>query len=262
MTVPTVDTIAGPTSICLSTPTTYTDATTGGVWTSSNAAVATVNSSGLLTPVSAGTVNLTYTVTNACGATIQVKTISINPSSLSAIVPATAVNVCITSSTTLTHPTSGGTWSSSDASIATIDPTSGLLTGVATGSATITYSVTNACGTLTRTKNVTVSGLPPTSAPIAGLNSICTGATSTYTDDSTGGTWSIAPLTVATITAGGVVTGVAVGTATITYTRTNSCGSAFVTKSIVVTTVPATPSAISGSSPICVGSSTTLSTSL
>ena len=61
------------------------------------------------------------------------------------------------SSITLSDATSGGTWSSSASSIATVS-SSGSVVGVGAGSATISYSVTNSCGTTVVTYGVTVTG--------------------------------------------------------------------------------------------------------
>ena len=55
---------------------------------------------------------------------------------------------------------SGGTWSSSSTSIATVGAT-GIVTGVATGTVTITYSVTACGGTDYTTTTVTVTAAPP-----------------------------------------------------------------------------------------------------
>jgi uncharacterized protein YjdB len=54
----------------------------------------------------------------------------------------------------------GGTWTSSNPAVATVDPSTGLVTAVAAGTATISYSVTGAC-TNTVTKNVSVVASKP-----------------------------------------------------------------------------------------------------
>ncbi len=61
-----VATIAGNNSICKNgtNTTALTNATPGGVWSSSNTTVATVSSSGLVTAVSAGSTTISYTVTS------------------------------------------------------------------------------------------------------------------------------------------------------------------------------------------------------
>ncbi|WP_193372059.1 Ig-like domain-containing protein, partial [Pedobacter agri] len=54
----------GTNTVCVGSTTQYSNSTSGGVWSSSNTAVATVNASGLVTGVSAGTATIIYTVTN------------------------------------------------------------------------------------------------------------------------------------------------------------------------------------------------------
>lgn len=62
----------------------------------------------------------------------------------------------IGSSITLSNATTGGTWSSSATSVATVG-SSGIVTGVAEGTATISYTVSNACGTVAATRVVKVT---------------------------------------------------------------------------------------------------------
>ncbi|MBN9385036.1 MAG: SprB repeat-containing protein, partial [Chitinophagaceae bacterium] len=64
---PNVTPIQGSTSLCLNGTTTLTDATSGGVWSSSVPAVATISPAGVVTAVSAGTTTIGYKVTNASG---------------------------------------------------------------------------------------------------------------------------------------------------------------------------------------------------
>src|SRR5262249_11412121 len=55
--------ISGPSSLCPGMPATYTDATTGGTWSISGPSIATiVPATGVVTPISGGIVNITYTV--------------------------------------------------------------------------------------------------------------------------------------------------------------------------------------------------------
>jgi len=68
---PVVADIIGTATICKDSTSTLTDATIGGVWSSDNNAVATVNATGTVTPVIEGTVNISYTVTNGCGTSFK-----------------------------------------------------------------------------------------------------------------------------------------------------------------------------------------------
>jgi gliding motility-associated-like protein len=85
-------------------------------------------------------------------------------------------SMCINGSATLTHSNSGGTWSTSDANIISIDQSTSLATAVAVGSATITYAYTvNGCS-YTSTKLFTVSQTPIAPTAVATVN-YCRNAT-------------------------------------------------------------------------------------
>ena len=73
--LPAVAGIVGGGMTCVGSTISYTDATPGGVWSSSNNAIATVNASGSVTGVSAGTVTISYTVTNGSGCSKSATTI-------------------------------------------------------------------------------------------------------------------------------------------------------------------------------------------
>ena len=113
-------------------------------WFTNNAAVATINGSGAVTAIAAGTAQITAT----SGATSGQATLTVNPVPVASVVvtPATvSVTVGTTrqlSASTLdasANPLTGRviTWATSDASKATVSA-SGLVTGVAAGTATIT----------------------------------------------------------------------------------------------------------------------------
>jgi uncharacterized protein YjdB len=136
------------------------DVTPGVSWSSSKPAVATVNSAGLLTGVSAGIsiINATYQE----GSTQTIATITSATLTSIAIAPLQAtLSVAGTQQYTATGTYSDGTqqdltgvvaWSSSNVGVATISGT-GLATGVASGSTTISavYLGFNANTTLTVT---------------------------------------------------------------------------------------------------------------
>ena len=260
LTVPVVPAIGGSSAVCVGSSTTLTDAMSSGTWTSSNLARATVDASGgTVFGISAGAVTISYSVTNTCGTGRNTLAMTVETGTVASITPAAAVSVCIGANTTLADATTGGTWGSTDATIATVNPATGVVTGVSTGTVTIVYTVTNSCGTHSQTKSVTVTTIPAAPPAIGGTASACVGAPSTLTNSTSGGTWSSANTAIATVNATGTVTGVSGGTTTITYTVFNSCGSNFITTSFTVNTVPAAPSGITGPTTLCVGSTTTLS---
>jgi len=231
--------ITGTSHVCVGSTTTLSDSTTGGTWSSSNMAIATVTSIGVVTGVSAGTVTISYYHSGS----YATMSFTVNPPP-AAIVGTTTVAVGGT--TVLADAVSGGTWSSGNTSIATVNATSGVVTGVAAGTVGI-YYVVGGCGVYT---GVTVTG-SSTLASITGTTNVCVGSATTLSDATTGGYWSSSNTSIATVSSTGVVTGVSAGTATISYYHSGST----VTVSFTVHTPP---SAISGSSSVCVGSTTTL----
>jgi M6 family metalloprotease-like protein len=127
------------------------------------------------------------------------------------------------------------TWASGNAAVAAVNA-SGLVTGVAPGTASVTATVDGVSGAAA----VTVTPVPVASVTItpatATLQVGAAAALAATARDSAGGaltgrtvTWSSATPAVATISTSGVVTGVAVGSATITATSEGRSGSAQVT---------------------------------
>lgn len=55
-------------------------------------------------------------------------------------------SITVGQTATLTGATPGGTWSSNNTPVLTVNASSGLITGIGNGAATVTYSVTNASG--------------------------------------------------------------------------------------------------------------------
>ena len=152
--------ITGSTSVCVGSTIALSDATSGGVWTSSATATATVSSTGVVTGISVGSVNITYTVTGTCGSGYVIHAVSVT-STVSAGTISGPTTVVAGSNITLTDGVTGGTWTSSNTAVATVGASSGIVHGVAAGSATITYTVTGCGGTATATYAITVTAAPP-----------------------------------------------------------------------------------------------------
>lgn len=247
-------TISGSTSVCAAASITLSDGTSGGAWSSGTMSVATVDASGNVYGASAGSATISYGVTTACGTAYATYAITVNPLPNAGSISG-ATSECSGASVTLTDAAGGGSWSSSATSVATVDA-SGNVYGATAGSTSIIYSVTNGCGTATALLAFSVL-TAPSAGTITGGSFVCAGGTFTLSDAASGGSWSSSTMSVATVDAGGLVTGVTGGSTTISYTVTNACGSAFTTESVTVGTSP-TVGAISGPSTVCSGSSISL----
>ncbi len=258
--LPATGTVSGPSTVCVGSTATLSDTATGGTWSSSDTTIATVSGSGVVTAVSVGAATISYTLTNACGAASATLAITVGTTPASAGVISGAAPVCPGGSVSLSESISGGTWSSSDAAIATVSST-GVVTGVAAGTASIVYTVTNTCGSATASVAITVNTGASAGAISAATTSVCVGSNITLTDAVAGGTWSSGDTTVATISSGGVVTGIRAGTATITYATSGACGAATATVAVNVNPVTAL-SAIAGPTGVCSGASISLSDSV
>lgn len=229
---PTVGAITGPSTVCVTGTISLSDTTAGGTWSSSATSIATVNATGNVYGVAVGSTTISYGVVTSCGTIYATSTVSvITAPTIGAITGAT--HVCTSATTTLSDTTLFGTWTSSAPSVASINSSTGVVTGVSAGTATITYSVGSACGTSIVTYPDTVFASPSVSA-ITGVTPIIVGQIITAADATSGGTWSVASGTIANISSGGVITGLAGGTTTVSYTITNACGSAVATASLTV----------------------------
>jgi uncharacterized protein YjdB len=225
--------ITGAYSACVGTLATLSNSVAGGTWSSSATTKASVNSSGVVNAISAGSATISYTI-GSCRSTAAF-TVNSNPNAIGGF-----FTVCKGSVSTLTNATAGGAWSSSDESLATVE--SGLYTGVNSGSPTISYTLPTGCFA---TRVVTVNNTPD---PISGPSTVCRTSSISLTDATPSGSWSSSSMAVASVNAStGVVTGVSVGSATITYVL-GSC------KAVLPITVLASPVSITGStSNVCEG---------
>jgi uncharacterized protein YjdB len=227
--------------VCIGSTATVTDTPPGGIWTSSDGSLATIGStSGIITPVSAGTVWITYTLAGCH------KQAAWNVFALPGPITGTP-KVCLGDSVALTEPFSGGTWSSLAGGIATVSVT-GMVHGIGLGTATIQYTGTMPCGTFTRSIVVTVMPVP---AAITGLHTVCVNDAIIVSSSTTGGFWSgsnplvadVSPLT---------VYGISAGTVMVSYTLANGC------RALFPVTVNPIPSPIIGTPMVCTGKDITL----
>ncbi len=151
------DSISCAPSVCVGSTTTATIYTSGGTWSSSSSSIATINpSTGVITGVSAGTAIITYSVSSSCGTMSTYASITVTSSGSAGTITGPST-VSTGGMVTLYDGISGGTWSSSNASIASVDASTGDVYGVAAGTATISYLVAACGGTAVATAPMTVT---------------------------------------------------------------------------------------------------------
>jgi hypothetical protein len=249
---------------------TYTDGTiqvitTSVSWSSSNAGVATIISSGLATGVATGTSTITATLGAISGST----TLTVTAASLCCCVllpTTTSIAKGTTTSFTLTavftdnttqDVTTTATWTSHKTTVATISnasPTQGLAKGVGSGTATISAALTVNGVTCSEDATLTVTpatlssiSVTPATATIAKGTAQQFTATGTYSDGSTQDistlvTWGSSNTTAASVSTPGLATGLAAGTTTISATLSGKTGSAILTVTeATLTSITVTP---------------------
>jgi Pectate lyase len=192
----------------------------------------------LVEPSSGGAYFDDLVVTSAGGTNVPVTGVSVSPTSVSVGIGGSAQLTATVSPSNATNKSV--TWTSSNTGVATVN-SSGLVTGVVAGSATVTvrtadggFTATSAITVTSGTVAVTGVSVSPTSASVAAGGTVQLTATvspSNATNKSV--TWSSSSTGVATVNSSGLVTGVAAGLATVTV-RTSD-GGFTATSSITVT---------------------------
>ena len=228
-------------------------------WASSNSSVASVDASGLATGVTAGSATITATSEGHSGSgtltvsavTVPVAAVTVSPASAS-VTAGQTVQLTATPKDANGNALTGRTitWTSGNTSVATVS-SSGLVSGLAAGSATITATSEGKSGTAAIT--VTAVTVPVASVTVSPASaSVPAGQTAQLTatpKDSSGNTltgrtitWASSNTSVATVSSSGLVRGVVAGSATITATSEGKSGSSAITVTAVpVATVTVSP---------------------
>src|SRR2546425_425171 len=228
-------------------------------WSSSNPAVATVNGAGQATGVAVGAATLTATSEGKSGtaaitvATVPVASVTVSPATASVQVGQTVPLSAIPRDAN-GNPLAGRTvsWGSSNPAVATVSA-SGLVTGVTAGAATLTATSEGKSGTAAITVNTVPVAAVTVNPATASVQVGQTVQLSAIPRDANGNplagrtvSWGSSNPAVATVSASGLVTGVAAGSATITATSEGQSGTATITVNTVpvaaVTVNPATAS--------------------
>jgi len=203
-------TISGATSLCAGSWIHLTASSSGGFWENDNHVVAVVDAIGNVTGYSQGTTVVSYQLSSgSCGYSIATHSVTVN----ALAGPINGIDsVGVGHTATLSDTTVNGTWSSSNNTICTIGSSTGIVTGIATGTCNISYTVTNACGT-TYTTLLMYVGTPPSAGTITGPSIVCIGHVIGLSDAAfPGGVWSIDSPMYATISpTSGTVNGISTG---------------------------------------------------
>ena len=257
--LPTVDAITGALRMCIHATLTLADDSYPGYWSAANGNASVAD--GVVHSLAAGTDTIIYTHTDLCGlasATVVVTMDPLpNPGSISG-----QDTLCVGDSVQLIASVPGGVWSNQLSSVASLSggvpvPQDAAVTGLLSGTDSVLYTVSNACGSAYIALGIQVV------TPVIPLVSIGTiacigGINDTLIAYPTTGIWTTSNFNVSiTSTPYGIVaTGVSVGADTLVYVLTEYCGVYRDTTVIMVGQI-IQPS-ITGPTSVCVGKSDTL----
>lgn len=238
------------TSVGNSTPLTATARDAAGnvlsgqtfLWSSSNTAVATVTPDGVMTAVGSGAATITATAGGKSG-TAEITVSDLPVGSVTITPTSTAINQNASQQLSVTVRDASDaivtnrivTWTTGNSGVAVVTST-GLVTGLNPGAVTITATSEGKSGTATVTVlRIPVSFVvvtPPSASVGVGNTTALTASVRDASNIPLGGrvvTWGSSDTNVATVSATGVVTGVAVGAVTITATSEGRTGTATIT---------------------------------
>ena len=222
-------------------------------WSSNNPSVASVDQTGKVSAISAGTAIITVTTadgnkTATCNVTVTAPAAQIPVTAISLDATATVgIGSTITLAVTYTPADANQgkavTWTTADAGIAIVN--NGIVTGVSAGTVAITATSTTD-PSITATCNVTVQAIAVTDVSLnksslnlqIGGNETLTATVAPTNATNKNITWESSNTAVATVN-NGKVTGVAAGTATITATTVD--GNKTATCTVTVTAGPPVP---------------------
>jgi len=263
---PNAGALSGVQSICISSTTTFlSDGQSGGTWSSANSSIASVNNFGVVTGVSPGTTTISYTVSDACSRTkTATRTVTVS-NALNAGVITGLETICTNTSVQFsTSGDTGGTWTSSNTSVASVDAT-GLVTPLQVGATTISYELPAQGGCPSSTATLPISIItPPDVGTISGVGEVCANESIVLSSNSSySGIWSSSNTSLANVDNMGTVTPTSTtstGQVTISYTinATPGCVSVSATKTVDVLPLP-NAGTISGDVILCLNDDGTVS---
>jgi hypothetical protein len=219
----------------------------GGTWISLDTTIAKINSSGLITAKGIGSTRFIYTSSSTGCVSDPSQIVQVESKPIAVLAKN---SLCIGNTTTIT-PGTGGAWTSSNPSVATIS-NAGLIYAKSAGTALFTYlQYSNLCSS---DPSAILTVQTPQTVTINGSNAICVNDTTRII--ATGaGTWYSSNSSIASISNTGLVLGKAAGEVTFNFTPIGGC----ISNASAPLTVNARPILnILGPSTICIGSTSSI----
>jgi hypothetical protein len=193
----------------------------------------------VVTGFTVGTVSVKYTYSNGTCSNSVSSSLTVNALPVLSANGGGAASVCVNANTpAFTNAQSGGTWSIVAGTGTASVTTGGVVTGLTAGTVSVKYTYSNGTCSNSVSSSLTVNALPVLASNSGGASTVCLNATTpAFTNAQSGGTWSIVAGTgTASVTSGGVVTGLTVGTVSVKYTYNNGTCSNSVSSSLTITT--------------------------
>ncbi|MBW7867971.1 MAG: gliding motility-associated C-terminal domain-containing protein [Brumimicrobium sp.] len=252
---PIAATLNGVFTYCVGNSDVLTASQLGGSWTSSNSSVFQIDNSGNLIATGGGTAQVTYTIpgNGACADAVTTQTITVSVAPIVATITGD-FGYCVGDNGTVNASQTGGTWSSSNSSIFTVD-NMGNISAVSAGTAQVTYTIPGGgvCPDAVSSQTITISA-PNTPASITGNFNYCVGGSATLVASISGGSWNSTNPSIFQIDNLGNVIAVGPGSAQVEYTIAGSgaCGNSVSTQTITVSVTP-TAAILTGDFLYCLG---------
>ena len=224
-----------------------------GTWVTNNPSVATIGAStGMITAVAEGTVTVIFTNTTTTCVSDESAELTVFP------IPTVSITgpdkICVGETTQL-FPSVGGTWTSDNPSIVSIN-NNGLATANASGGPVTCTWTDNVTGCTSNASDPIF--VNPIQETVVIDDELCIGET-TQLLPSSGGTWVSANSSIVTVTTGGLAQSVGAGVTTLTFTSSISgCSSE---PSDPITVYGYVSTVITGDSEICIGGTSQMSPS-
>ncbi len=213
--------ISGPAQTCLYQSYGYTDVNPGGTFTMSNSRATISGDGSLMTVRGTGLDTVVYTY----GGGTDIFPVAIFKFTSPIIVQ--RPEMCWIQTNNMLDSTLG-TWSTSNTAVAsfiggTPHGLTATLRAVTSGTVTVIFTPdSNACNYAPVTANIKIDTFL---SPITYLpdTNVCVGGGTTFSDHPAPGTWTVINPAIASVTSGGLVTGLAQGNTGVIYTLNNAC---------------------------------------